>query len=321
MPHVEQDYLFMVSAQLFTGSDPTLSLTDLEICHLLIHQWTSRGYLNRPTKLLEVFSSLVDSHGGSRLCLASLALAVRISQKKDRTGSESHGIFVSLLKFLQKLGRSRELVDSLKALGQIRNLPPRLPEEMARASYNHVLALMIHEVYVSCLRRPGGPEWSPDTWERYADKIIMDPAINPAKIWEALEIEMHDRRRKPRRSPQRQSRNLVARKVAAVQTLAQHFADAAHLRPRVALRHVSQCVSYLEANKGELTPGVVGALYRVVTADLAEGWPGRTERLRWLLRVVKRCYGNDVMVKCGLTLGRWRAETRRLLRANGSETS
>jgi hypothetical protein len=322
MPHVNQDYLFMVSAQLFTESDPTLSFTDLEICHLLIHQWKSRGYLSRPTKLLEVFESLVDSNEGGRLCLASLALAVRMSQEKNRTGrnGDSHGIFVSLLKFLQRLGRSRELVDSLKALSKVRKLPPRLPEEIARASYDHVLALMMHDVYVSCLRGPGGPEWSPETWKKYADQIIMDPAINPAKIWAALEIEMHDSRRKVGASNQRLKWSLVSRKAAVVESLAQRFADAAHLRPRVALRHVSQCVSYLEAHKRALTPDVVKALYRVVTADLAEGRPGRTERLRWLLRVVKRYYGYDVMVKCGLTLSRWRAETRRVLQTKGSET-
>ncbi len=186
-------------------------------------------------------------------------------------------------------------------------------QEVALAAKDHRLAMDLHSLYKHHLHAPGGPEWDPAVFRGYARAMIADPNVRPSRIWESLDIDMYeDGPAGPKPSKilsGNMSRHLGRfgrQRVAIVQDLALQFSLAPHLRNRVALRHVSQCIRFLAEHNGRLSLPVVKAIYHVVSRDLVEGLPGRTTRLQWFLHLAAKHLRVDVTDRCVLLFKRWR---------------
>ncbi|KAK3337040.1 hypothetical protein B0T19DRAFT_350810 [Cercophora scortea] len=316
MPRVNQDFLFEAFARLSGSPVEIKPLTDTEICSLACSQWTSRSYLRFPKKVHRKYENLCS--GQRDTAIAALVMAIA---SKEPPYCHA-GLFTSLWKFLAKINRLDGMVASLKVISQSRRIPLFVLQELADTCDNHRVALSIHGLYRKQLQTSGGPDWDPAIFDKYADRIVLDPLLPPHAIWQALDIDMFGKGKGARTVANIKARHhgtFGARRAVIVRRVATLFSNAPHLRNRVALRHVSQCVRFLEVDKDGLSPAVVKALYRVVSRDLKEGQPGRTNRLRWFLSVVMRNFGNEVASGCEFALKRWRANLRRIWLSGGTQ--
>lgn len=299
LPRTNQDFMLEAHRTLFSESMMDLPLTDADICQLLIDHWKSRGRLTDPQRFGLAFESLCM--GRESASIAALAYTVF----REETGRR--WLIDGLCEFLKPLGWLAGLPGSFQKLGELEQLPVRLLERVAAASDDHLVAIDLHRAYVGHLSRPDASDWDPRTWSKYLDAIFIDPNVSPARIWKILGIEFSEdsvRRCEPRPRKQRCSHGKYIAPIVA--DLAVRFAYADHIRNRVAFRHVSQCVVFLEAYTKEVPVVVLQALYHVVSRDLAEGRPGKTARLQYFLRIVERQYGGREAKECALLLQQWR---------------
>ncbi|KAK3694991.1 hypothetical protein B0T22DRAFT_369470 [Podospora appendiculata] len=316
MPQVNQDFLFAVFAGLSASPVEIRPLTDTELCSLAYSHWRSRSYLKFPKKVHRKYESLCSGQRGT--AIAGLVMAIA---SKEPPYCHA-GLYTSLWKFLATINRLDDMVASLKTISQSRRIPLFVLQGLADTCENHRVALSIHDLYRRQLQTSGGPDWDPAVFDKYADRIVLDPFLPPHTIWQALDIDMFGKGKGARTVANIKARHhgtFGARRAAIVRRVATLFSHAPHLRNRVALRHVSQCVRFLEVDKDGLSPAVVKALYHVVSRDLKEGQPGRTNRLRWFLSVVMRNLGSEVATGCEFALKRWRANLRRIWLSGGTQ--
>ncbi|KAI0600241.1 hypothetical protein F4775DRAFT_76903 [Biscogniauxia sp. FL1348] len=79
-----------------------------------------------------------------------------------------------------------------------------------------------------------------------------------------------------------------------------------YLTKRKAFALMGECVKYLKAWDVSIPPSMIKAIIHNVTRDLAEGRPGRSLRLRWLLHLLREEFGDRVMLRTGISIKRWR---------------
>ena len=310
-PLISQKILVEMCGSFLVDQPPVRSaLTHVEACQLLISHWRSRGRLTHPQRFESLFKNL--GRGSQNASLAALAYAVFLEEK------ERKWLIDSLCRFSRATGRLHDLPESFASLSETRDqIPVQLFERVATAVDNHQVAVRLREAYI--MHFSGSEEqlhWDPNVWRKYLDDIFKDPAISPAKMWEILGIEFYEDMSRANRSVRRRAGRAYGRhgrrsaQIAADLALRFAYADH-HLGDRVAYRHVSQCVRFLEKHTGNVPPRVLQALYHVVSRDLAQGRPGRTARLLWFLRVVKRNSTSDqVPEECAQLLQQWRRLTR-----------
>ncbi|KAK3394085.1 hypothetical protein B0H63DRAFT_35029 [Podospora didyma] len=307
LPQVNQAFLFDTSAR-FTSvaiAEGIMPMAGTELSSLLLCQWESRGYVRTHRAKADFLRRKYE-----KICLqdddkaiASLLLAIYFTVPEQ----EWWGLFASFWTFFGKLGRSHDVFESLATLSQSRRVPKRLLEQLAFRSQNHRIAIDLHNLYMWRVRIPGGPEWDPRATEWCVDRIVLDPSLSPAAVWGALDIDTVRGSVDPKKARARHLGTFGARRAAIVKRVATLLSHASHLRNRVAFRHVSHCVRFLESVEGKLSPTVAKALYRVVSKDLDQGEPGRTSRLLWFIRVVYRNYGLNTANRCHVALVDWRA--------------
>ena len=305
---VKQESLFNAIKRLSSSALWAKPLSATELCSLLIAQWASRGYLRFPDKVVRAFESYCSGHEPT--ALASLVLAVFRSSMDPHS---RNGIYVSLWRILAGLGRTNDMLNSLRALSYTRRVPRDLLGALCRASRDHHVVLGLKGLYVRHVRRPGGPDWDPALFGRHAGKIALDPLLPVKTIWQALDIPWLNRWVDDLPAKRARHRgNYGAQRAKIVARLALLLGDVCH-RPRsVNFRQVAQCVRFLEEVKGGETAPGIRALYRVVTRDMLEGRPGITSRLLWFLRVVERNHGTHLSIACRRALQSWRFELRQI---------
>lgn len=308
LPRVSQDALLAAHKALFIEPAAQSSLTNEEICQLFISRWQSLGRLTDPQRFGHIFESLCAKHESASIAALSYAV-FRVERNRG-------WLIDAFCKFLGQLGRSEDLALSFQKLGQFEKLPVRLHERIATVSNDHRVAIGLHSAYIGGLSGRDASHWDSRIWWKYLDAIFVDPTVSPANIWKLLGIEFYEDRanglqwRQPRRHCSHGKHS-----AAIVADLAVRFAHDDHLKNRVAFRHVSQCVVFLERYMKEVPLVVLQALYHVVSRDLTDGLPGRTARLQWFLRVVKRQLGYRNAEECTVLLQQWRHQILRLKQA------
>lgn len=325
LPGINQDYLFEASSSMFSA-EGSLPLSNVELCQVLLDHWTSRGYLKNATSVQDTFKIFNGTNDTTAIaCLVS-------TLHKRRRPNDVAGYLYSLWKYLRCLEREDEFIASLKALKQLRGISPRVIKNVAFTSDDHRVALELHSLSTEYFHKRH-LQWGPGFWDKFMDSMAVDPAVEPKKLLQMLAIEPGNMVQNPgldlnhtskhletqaaNKSVGRVRRNFIARQepaqVARVQKAAMLLSQAPHVRNRVALRHVQRCIRYLGYRNRRWSVTEITAVARILTRDLTEGQPGRTERLRWLLRLVADTFGERVALQCGLHLKRWRNGNWRLL--------
>lgn len=314
MPHVNEDFLFGAAASF---SDPSLRMQPLsvvEISSLLLTQWASRGYLRSPKDVYRSYRR----HRGKRdeAALASLFLAI-FSRGKGET---RRGLYRSAWKLLTKLQQTGYVPQSLKYDALTGKLPVRMLEDLACTCNDHRMAIRLRDLWSDRIKTPDQPPWYPGVFDKYAEDIVRDPELPAKEIWRVLDIGKFEgngaaaRKKKLRRH---RGSAFGLRRAEVVEKASRAFMDAPHLSDRAAMRHVSRSMAFMRAVKGKVPDFVVEDMYRLITKDLWEEKPGRTQRLLWFLRIVERRHGLEFAWECRMVLRRWRARLLKIWLSKG----
>ena len=308
MPRVNQDYMFDAAAALSHPSLKTVPIPGFELCSLLLTHWKSRGYHPAPLrKLYPVYQRYCQGRDDAALSSLFRAIIGRGQREALR------GLYFSCWRFLAKLDRMDDVFWSLRCDAQTNTLCVQMLEELATTSDNHYVAIRIHDLWARQLKPQYGPQFNPNVFLKYVDRIVLDPQIPPKTIWRVLEIKQFENRGTNLREKTRRHHGTYGEARAnIVEKVSAAFTNAPHLRNRVALRHVSQGLYYITAVRGHVPYTVIRDLYHVVTKDLVERKPGRTKRLLWFLGIVQAYYGHHVAWNCRLVLRNWRARLTRV---------
>lgn len=313
MPAVREGLLLESVAFLSSKSLGMEALTGPELCTLMIAQWASRGYLDSPDTVRELYEKYCSGHDEAAMASLALAIFAQVSGSASSTWAR-RGLYHSFWRILASLGRLDDMVRSLKALSHTITLPRGFLFALCSPCENHRVILRLANLYMHDLRGPGDPDWNPALVRKHAKKIILDPYLPPALIWPALGIDWMGQRLGTT-LPEKRWRHLGSygrHRVAITKKLATTLASAPHLRPRVAFRHVSQCVRFMELVTRDVPIPVMKALYRVVMKSTSREEMGVAARQVWFIDLVRRHYGNDAADECGRALQEWREGMQRV---------
>ncbi|KAK4220148.1 hypothetical protein QBC37DRAFT_407967 [Rhypophila decipiens] len=314
IPGVSSNYLFESIARLAVGQEGVHTFSQRQISALLLLQWRSRGYLHDLTE--QVCTTYDRWYSQTRGDSALMCLAMAVWW---RTPYEySWGLLSSLGLVLKKINGMDRLLKSIQTVilmppKQRPNVPLEFLERVAGAVKDHRTAIKLHHLYMNNRRRHDRA-WYPAVFKPYVSAIIQDGTIPAGKLWEVLGMKMYQ---KPPRSGeemwvlihQHLGKHGEKRAEIVEQAVAE-YASAPHLKNRVAFRHVAQCIRYLERRLDVLPEGAAKALYDIVTRDLHEGEKGRLDRLKWLVTVIRRNYGDEVAERSRVALIRFREEVK-----------
>ena len=233
----------------------------------------------------------------------SIWKVLRVLKRLDRMGDAIETVLVA---------RSQNTMNAMNS--SLIKFGLRFLETVAWTSNHHMVACRIffmYKVYMpqhhSRLR-----QWNPKVWEHLHLQIIKDWKSPVSLLWEVLEMDMYEN------PPEDTSRLLNQhhgyygdRRAEIVRKALPSFLKVPHLTDRVAFRHISQGILFLERHRSGVTPDDIWVLYTsVVRRHLREGRPGQSARLDWLVEVIRRNFGMDVAVKSRKTLLFWRREVK-----------
>jgi hypothetical protein len=305
MPQVDQKALLDIYRQapisLRSANDTVL------LSQLLINHWTSHGNLEDPDRLQRSF----NEHVGFRDSDVSIAWLIT-SLCRTQPPDKRKVALESLCEALKAINRPREALHSFSVLcarlTKFRELPLK---SIAVVSNDHELALDLYHLTRKYWRKlspnePAEERWDWSAWRQYVERMILDPSIPLHHIWGVLGIRMYEYASKNQGIRRKGRSGFAEDKVQLVDDMAGWFLRAPRVSNRMALRHVSQCIRYLEEHNVRLSSQVLLALTQIITEDLAVGKPGRTQRLRWLLSVICKHSGVEAAEMVRKRLQLWR---------------
>ncbi|KAI1760455.1 hypothetical protein GGR53DRAFT_79863 [Hypoxylon sp. FL1150] len=290
LPCVSESYLAQVCSALEAGK-AVKPLSSRAICELyLLKQRSSIGHE------------------------ATLYKALKKNQGKTSGSSESYSDFCvvawqkgqfhvvrGLCEFLHKLGRQQDIMWIVRALrDRVKNEATPFVN-LALGSRQPDLAIEILSLYQ---QHSDGPTrfWKKDFLTSVLKILTRSQSVRQDKILSALGLV------RPLRKRGRRAETITKRQLLDTATAAVALAKSPRVSNRTSLRLISQCIGYLKARdrNAVLPAAVLRALLYNITRDLAEGKPGRTARLRWVLGLFQKHAGNQQMQHIGRVLRRWR---------------
>lgn len=241
-----------------------------------------------------------------QLCTARLN-AFKVLSRQDyqqliSTTSKLHPQrWSSLIQTLAKSATaSKELHTILSSINGvdtlIHNVSLSPPPTAAMAAFamncgDHRLAIQIHDAIP---RR-----WSTSSWISYIESIINDP-LSEHRLFSLLRIMS-----KP--STHNECKSTIANKMQLLDRIAAAYTTSAtHLTDRQRLRRIESCATKQYALSGSVSPQTLAYMADLVTEDLAQGKWGRTSRLDWLMKMVKKHQGSERAKSAAVVLQGWR---------------
>ncbi|KAL8370655.1 hypothetical protein RB595_000834 [Gaeumannomyces hyphopodioides] len=329
MPQVRQKTLFAVMSGSYESSRAeqvrsSSVFSEVELCHLLIEQWMSRGHLTY--KEYRVLRSRLRGSGPGH-GLPSLVESVYDVKKAD----SALWFYLGLWRCLQAISATGRLVLALERLSRQHRarLRPALAK-LAQAVTSRRVADGIHGLYHGLDEYHFAVEASASRGEsdRALREMVNDADYHPFEVFEALGQPLITKNTHPAARKRILHRRChISRRQAAISAkLSVMFSKAAHLTDRQRFRYVSHCVLLLKRYKthGREASAAMTGLFKVVTKDLLEsGWT-RPSRIQWFLRLVKESQGAAAAAKCRKALDTWTqvwARRRREERAQREDES
>lgn len=216
-----------------------------------------------------------------------------------------------------KDGALQELLAVLTGIGEfsstarVLTLPPLheirrdMMEAIAMACANHKQALLLHDsIDMKPRRHRNQPIWSWLTWAKYAEAMIKDPDIDPARIWQVLKLTYTPRGISSKKKLLAEDNEA---KSQLLNQIGKWFIEAQHLNDRQVLRSVQRCVNMQRAlTKGDVSSQMLAHVVEVISRDLERGQRGRTSRMQWLLNMVSAKHGALEAKKAALAWTGWR---------------
>ncbi|KAK4465486.1 hypothetical protein QBC42DRAFT_218667 [Cladorrhinum samala] len=309
-PTLRQDFLF---EKVIRFSDPSLELPPLtgsELSWLMIAQWDSRGYLHSLVKAMKHYKNHYKKAPTDANAIASML----VSFDKVFCVHNPLGLMVSFWKLMGLLGRTNDVIASLEVFSDNQKPPKRLLQTLAFAARNHYAALAIREMYTFKIREAGEEEFDPGVFWRYINDILMDPTLPIDTLPRAIGTDFLLLNKPESAHPPMSPDRLWRKRATALERAATALVelDLPHMTDRRIWRQVEHCVNFFSYTRGQVPMKVIEVVYQIVTRDLHEGRPGRTERLAWLEKLVHRSCGPRVAAACRRLFASWRGKLLRL---------
>lgn len=210
----------------------------------------------------------------------------------------------------------RELCALLKGVGQMGALTRALTawplkytrldavQAVAAACDDHAIALQLYDAVKSkpmAKQRLG--EWDWRSWTPYVERMIMDPSLEPLRIWQVLRLTPKGTQKG---GPLDNAAPDVQAKVELLDQMARLYIEAPHLKDRQILRQVQRCVTSQRSLTGELSSQMLASVMEIVTRDLEKGERGRTARLDWLVDLIDQTHGTERAANALSAIKGWR---------------
>ncbi|KAI5466431.1 hypothetical protein BGZ63DRAFT_376192 [Mariannaea sp. PMI_226] len=143
-------------------------------------------------------------------------------------------------------------------------------------------------------------DWTWTDWTPYVKAMINDPDVSRQTIWRVLALNWHQPN-KPRPDKRR-----IKSQTRLLELMAGWFIESDHLTHRQVLTSVEQCLNRYQSIDKKLSWRMLGRLIDVVVRDLENGFPGRQERLAWMVSLIRKHKGDPEADKVLLQLQGWR---------------
>jgi len=150
-------------------------------------------------------------------------------------------------------------------------------------------------------QKVGAWKWS--AWSAYVEGMIKDPKMDPARIWQVLNLRHSANGRGA--YPEAAAGEVKA-KTQLLDQMGRWFMEAPHLNDRQVLRQVQRCVASQRALTNGVSSRTLANVAEVITRDLEKGGRGRTSRMRWLVGMVEQTHGADGAKRAAKALQGWR---------------
>ncbi|KAI0020174.1 hypothetical protein F4780DRAFT_382365 [Xylariomycetidae sp. FL0641] len=328
LPHVDEKQFAQLCVKLeaeVPKSEPVRPYSAMEICNLFLARANSRGLLKEATTLYNKPREPLDrrlTSSGAKLPNGSSIYYWQLAEKCWDTGQFAlvHG----MSRFLRDLRREQDIVCLAEA---VRSCVKPDIRKLASAAISIGDPLLAIDV-ISLFDRSG--RGSMDFWRsarsNHALRLLTNCHDMPmSRLMKALELfplprgrrSVHARSAKPGAKRRRRlGRGIGQRHLWRATKAAITFARTPRLSRRQSLAMTEHCFYYIRDHNVEVPSPVLRALLYVVTRDLAEGRPGRTSRLRWILSQIQKKAGYDEMIRTGLALRRRRDRNAALAKAS-----
>ncbi|KAI1423950.1 hypothetical protein F5Y12DRAFT_499098 [Xylaria sp. FL1777] len=283
LPGVDQDYLAQACIVLEAGL-VTQPLTNSEICRLFLVWTNSQSPLYRYTDICKILK--FDNTISYRLLGTALWKTCQFHRTRQ------------LSKFLHAIGRETHV--GLLAKGAIHRWR-REPCQLA------ILALGMRKplaaIDILCLyeesRRRKMSFWESKFGFRALEILTWSPQFEYAKLWRTLKIPGQEFGVQRRRGRLKGIDHYKKTKIAAVGIVT---GLSPYITKRKALTVMMNCYLNLERHNTKLPRSFLRALVHNVTRQLAEGQPGISSRLRYVVYIIHRQMGREAAHRIAMAM-------------------
>ncbi|KAI1398711.1 hypothetical protein F4819DRAFT_15944 [Hypoxylon fuscum] len=299
LPGVSEVYLAKTCSVL-EASKWAKPLLNKEICELFLAKHRS--------SIKEITTMYNTLRGPRRMGESDSTRYSFLSMALWRTEQFDH--VKGLCEFLSNTGREQDVMHLAKGF---RNLVKNEATPLANLAIGAGQPLLAMDIFSLYQKGTDGPANSrrANFLKEALKLLIRSRSLRHHKIFNTLRLV---RRLRRGRGP---AVYTTKRQLLRVATAATSFAQSAGVSNRTSLTLISHCINYLKRDRNAVLPiAVLRALLHNTTRDLAQGKPGRTARLRWVLRLLSIHAGHGQMLRVGLSLRRWREANSRRHREN-----
>ncbi|KAI6093686.1 hypothetical protein F4821DRAFT_3879 [Hypoxylon rubiginosum] len=288
LPCVSESYLAEVCSTLEAGKAKPLSRRAICRLYLLKHQSSIKHVTALYSTLIQNRWNTSDSESYNSFCMVAWQ-------------TKQFHVVLGLCEFIHMLGRQQDIMWIARALRDLVKNEATPLMNLALGARQPELAIKILSLYQQHSDSPTR-YWKKDFLTSALKVLMKSRSVRQDKILSALDLV------RPLRRRGRRAETITKRQLLDTATASIVFANSPGVSNRTSLRLISQCIGYLRARhrNAVLPKAALRALLYNITRDLAEGKPGRTARLRWVLGLFQKHAGYQQMLHIGLVLRRWR---------------
>lgn len=281
------------------------TLTLRQTAELLLNRWTSQGVLENENTIIDTFRLKTIHTSWPYGWLLS------ILEKHGQLGDEK---IRDLLDFLLDI-REFDQIDAVLKQSRMFNLP--VNSSILADLVNNMASVNLHAAYDIYMRYCLG-NVEPEACAPLIASMIYKRGSK--RIWAAFDAPIYaamPRWRRKAPSP----KVLSQARIELVHEMAKAFANSKVHNPRKALRNVTQCFHYLRAHNVTITHEISTLITQVgITADVQNKEWGRTERVKWVLKVIEQAEGPEVADVVRNAVIRWREKLRARLESRRAQS-
>ncbi|PWI66222.1 hypothetical protein PCL_05187 [Purpureocillium lilacinum] len=272
--------------------ESSMRLNSMQLWQLLAARLVAAGTLDgdQGKALMEADYSAMSQRW------ARLVLAVLASKNRDSGLRE-------VCACLNGIGEFDTAAQALTS-APIRHLRIDAIQAVAAACHDHNQAVQLFEAVVlkeGSRQKVGAWKWS--AWSAYVEGMIKDPKMDPARIWQVLNLRHSANGRD---ACPKAAAGEVKAKTQLLDQMGKWFMEAPHLNDRQVLRQVQRCVASQRALTNGVSSCTLANVAELITRDLEKGGRGRTSRMRWLVGMVEQTHGADGAKRAAKALQGWR---------------